>query len=66
MKGMKFLIVCAFVVSFMNSPLVFAQQNAGGRGLMYVHSAQAIGISTEIIATTNRLKVEFTFVLSLG
>ena len=42
MKVMK-LVICAFVVSFMISPIVFAQQNTGGRGLMYTHSARAIG-----------------------
>lgn len=43
MKAMKSFFVCALFIFFMIAPYANAQQNAGGRGLMYVHSARTIG-----------------------
>ena len=41
MKALKYSLIC--ITLFMAIPELFAQQNAGGRGLFYVNSARTIG-----------------------
>jgi len=43
MKVMKISFACALIVLLLVPSFLSAQQNAGGRGLMYVHSARTIG-----------------------
>ncbi len=43
MKVLKNSLGCVLIILFMATPLLYAQQNAGGRGLFYVNSARAIG-----------------------
>lgn len=43
MKVSKNFIVCMMITLFIATPMLFAQQNSGGRGLFYVNSARTIG-----------------------
>ncbi len=43
MKVMRFTLACVSMLVLTFSSFVYGQQNSGGRGLIYVHSARTIG-----------------------